>query len=108
MLGNRGSRQLESRVYREFVTVRFQRGLVVLDANQGKVRVEDHETGDSKLLDIPPIDYALRFQLVNDNFIAAIKGTDKNYLSLEDLYVNTAFSVQLTENERWSYRRRAL
>ncbi len=98
-----GSRQLDSKVYREFVRIRFQRGTLLLDTNTGEINIHNHNLDTNINLKIPGIDYEKRFRLVNQNFIDAIRGDSQSYLSLKDLYVNTALSVKLTEQDYWRY-----
>ena len=98
-----GSRQLESRIYREFMRVRYERGTLTMDTNQGEVTIHNHDSGKRFNFSIQGIDYDKRFKLVNENFIQAIQGRVDNYLTLQDLYVNTALSVKLTEENMWRY-----
>ena len=97
-----GTRRLESRNYLEFVYVRFTGGDVVLDAHQGKVRINNHDKSLEEVI-IRPTDYESRGKATMINFARATKGTENCYLSAEDLYVNTAMSVFLTEQRSWKY-----
>jgi predicted dehydrogenase len=98
-----GSRKLDNRVYREFMKVRFERGTLTLDANLGKVVVHNHDTDEISSIEVQGIDYDRRFRLVNENFVQAVQSRAANYLTPEDLYVNTALGVHLTESETWRY-----
>lgn len=98
-----GSRQLDSKVFREFMRLRFELGTLMMDTNLGEVTVHNHETDKRSSFAIQGIDYDKRFRLVNENFIQALQGTAVNYLTFQDLYVNTALSVYLTERGMWRY-----
>lgn len=97
----RGTRRLDLRKYPEWATIRFDSGEVSIDAHQGKARVYFHNLGRVKETDIPPTDYQQRNFGVMQNFADAIRGSCKSYLSADDLYVNSAMSVILTERRNF-------
>ncbi len=100
-----GSRRLSSDIFQEQLRVRFERGEIVLDAHSGRLSRYNHETGKVKRKEIDPTDYALRGRKVMKNFVASIRDVKvQPYLSMQDLYVNTATAVMLRENSSWSYR----
>jgi predicted dehydrogenase len=97
-----GTRRLESHRYLEWAEIRFDRGNLLLDAHTGKVYKNKHDD-KSKTLKISPTDYAVRGRDSFLNFIRAINGKEKCYLTHDDLYVNTSSSVNLTDNSNWGY-----
>jgi hypothetical protein len=96
----RGTRRLESRKYIETLTMRFDRGQV--EASDGYIIIDNHD-GEIREVRVDPTDYALRGRMVTDNFIKCIDGKEKCYLTTEDLYVNNAVCVMLTEQDQWRY-----
>ena len=101
-----GTRRLESQKYLEWVNIRFERGEVLLDAHQGVARINYHDKSSIDEIKIQPTDYESRGRGTMINFARAINGTEDCYLSSDDLYVNTAMSVMLTENQNWRYNGR--
>ncbi|MBI4147831.1 hypothetical protein HY490_00915 [Candidatus Woesearchaeota archaeon] len=71
------------------------RGLLLDHAN--------HENG-LWMSDCEGVNYELRFRRTMENFAVACLGRAPNYLSGADLRVNTALSVKLTNNSRWTYK----
>jgi len=98
-----GTRKLNSRKYSEWASIRFDHGSVMLDAGQGVVLVNNHEDNSENKIKIEPTNYDLRGRETMANFAKAINETENCYLSKNDLYVNTAMSVMLTENQTWRY-----
>jgi predicted dehydrogenase len=93
-----GSRHLERRVYAETMEVRFERGLVRLDAEAGKLFVHDYDA-DATYVDLcDATNYESRFQELNDDFFNAIRNSGKPYLSAQDIIVNTETGIFLTES----------
>lgn len=98
-----GTRKLESRNYFEYTTIRFEKGEMVLQSHDGIVRVNNQDTNRIDEIKISEINCASRGRLTLINFARAINNTEQCYLSHNDLYINTAMSVMLTENEKWNY-----
>jgi predicted dehydrogenase len=93
-----GSRHLDRRVYAEAMEVRFERGLVRLDAEAGKLLVHDYDA-DATYVDLcEATNYESRFQELNDDFFTAIRNSGKPYLSAQDIIVNTETGIFLTED----------
>lgn len=99
-----GTRRLESRHYREFVNLRFERGDVDLDCSTGGAVVHDHESGKKDLVQVAKTDYALRFRGVMANFAAACRGEAPSYLTRQDLIANAESCVYLTDAPSYGYR----
>ena len=98
-----GTRRLESRQYLEFCKVRCERGELTLDSKRGIVSVYNHDNKKIEEIIIKPTDYPKWGKGTMTNFADAINGKAPNYLSQEDLYVNTAMSVVLSEDKKWKY-----
>lgn len=98
-----GTRRLEEKRYPEYVSVRFERGSLLLDAEHGTVTAYHHGTGTVFYLTAGQTDYAERFRKTTANFFLSILGNDRNYLTPEDLWVNNATAVHLTERGEWTY-----
>lgn len=98
-----GSRRLEARVFLEMLTVRFEKGLLILDTHSGVTKVEFHETGVFLRYGSGKTDYEARSIGVMQNFAGAILGQTANYLTPEDLWVNNWLGVQLLETGKASY-----
>jgi predicted dehydrogenase len=98
-----GTRRLDSTRYPEWASIRFETGEVMIDTHKGFARTNDHETGWETVQPTPVTNYELRGSATMKNFGEAILGLTECYLSQEDLYVNTAFSVMLTNQKAWRY-----
>jgi len=96
-----GTRRLNTLTYPEWTTIRFETGEVMIDSHKGLARINDHETGQETNQSIPTTDYELRGSATMKNFGRTILGLTECYLSPQDLYVNTALSVRLTNQETW-------
>jgi predicted dehydrogenase len=98
-----GTRRLNAPSYQERVRIRFEMGEVALAAHSGEVSLTNHNTGATEQTSIPPTDYGKRGLATMANFRDAALGVDCSYLESEDMYVNTATSVMLTEQSTWRY-----
>ena len=92
-----GTRRLESREYLEWIRMRFDRGNIVLDAHKGIVEIHNHDKKAVKHVKIKPTDYALRGRMTLVNFVNAINGAEKCYLTHKDLLFNNIYPVMLKE-----------
>lgn len=99
-----GTRKLNAHQYPETVQLRFERAEVTIDTTNGQVQVKDHESSTVVNSNCPKTDYALRGQKVLLNFLSAVKGTERSYLSHADLLVNTEASLSLCEKASWEYK----
>lgn len=98
-----GTRCLETKKYDEFVTIRFEKGLLFLSASYdgGIAVVKTHDTRSEKTYKSGETNYDIRFKDTTENFGQAILNQAQNYLTSDDLYINTALSVVLTRQESW-------
>lgn len=85
---------LDEIVYEEFIQLTGQKGAWIINLSNGKVI----KMPSMKNEEILPINYDVRFAAVNLNFIDAIFGNNKNYLTSEDLLRNNTLSVHLEKN----------
>lgn len=92
-----GTRRLESKVYRESLVLRHDRGETRVDAHSGFANIVNHETGGAYLLDCGMTDYYARSLRVMRNFMETIRGISQNYLTPQDLWVNNWLGVILKE-----------
>jgi predicted dehydrogenase len=99
----RGTRRLNEQHFKEWARVRFEMGEVALAAHSGAVTVANHDTGNTEQVAAPSINYAQRGLGIMANFKNAVLGNEPNYLDPEDIYVNTATSVMLSEQPTWRY-----
>ena len=99
----KGTRRLVSPSYPEWTTIRFDKGEIYMYAHRGFVRVHLHEAKAHHEIEIPPTDYDFRGRETLVNFLEAINNGIPCYLTHEDLYVNTATAVMLSENRTYSY-----
>ncbi|HJQ08262.1 MAG TPA: Gfo/Idh/MocA family oxidoreductase [Candidatus Saccharimonadales bacterium] len=98
-----GTRRLNAKTYPEWAGIRFETGEVTIDTHKGFARIIDHETGQENQQPVPVTAYEERGAATMENFDRAILGLAELYLSLQDLYVNTALSVTLTNQKTWKY-----
>jgi predicted dehydrogenase len=98
-----GTRRLDAQTYPEWASIRFEAGEVKIDTHKDIAHIANHENSEEVKLLIPPTDYELRGSATMKNFGDAIVGLTDCYLSPQDLYVNTALSVNLTHQKTWRY-----
>jgi len=92
-----GSRHLERHVYAETMEIRFERGLLEVDAETGVLRVHDYDRNQVVETHCGPTDYDGRFISVNQDFVDAIRCGGNPYLAAADLVLNTETGIALTE-----------
>lgn len=95
-----GHRSLKEKVYKEAVRLDFERGSVFYNLNTGLAIC----LPDGNRYQVPKMNYSSRFFGTNLNFIRAIRGEEKLYLTEEDIYVNNWMSVVLSEEGHAVYR----
>lgn len=98
-----GTRRLSAKTYPEWAGVRFEAGEVTIDTHKGFARIIDHETGRESQRSVPVTAYEERGAATMQNFGRAILGLAEPYLSPQDLLVNTALSVTLTNQKTLRY-----
>jgi myo-inositol 2-dehydrogenase/D-chiro-inositol 1-dehydrogenase len=98
-----GTRRLEEYIYDEFVNIRYERGELRLDAHTGEISIFDHDNRLKKVMYVKGTSYAERFEKTTLNFAKAILKKEENYLTDKDLYINTALSVMLTEDNEYKH-----
>ena len=112
-----GTRSLEEKIYPENLVIRFERGEIAINTYSGSLRVYDHDdceigsyTTNMKVL---KTDYTTRFIRTNQNFHDAIINANVNqsvnYLTHEEMWMNTVSSIILSEtgtfdSKEWSYK----
>jgi predicted dehydrogenase len=87
-----GSRALPESVYRESMRLDFDKGALFININDGEVL---ELPSGKRLPRCPEMDYVVRFQAVNSNFIQAITGKAMPYSSHDDMRCNNSLSVRL-------------
>lgn len=98
-----GTRRLNAKTYPEWAGIRFETGEVTIDTHKGIARIDDHETGQESQRPVPVTAYEERGAATMQNFGRAILKSAEPYLNMQDLYVNTALSVILTNQKTWRY-----
>ncbi|HEU5114175.1 MAG TPA: Gfo/Idh/MocA family oxidoreductase [Candidatus Paceibacterota bacterium] len=98
-----GTRRLPDRIFPERISIRFDQGELSLDTKSGIATIERHGYPASRTRRYPT-DYEKRFSLLMKNFAQSIRGKEKNYLSPEDLVVNTESAIALAEIGQYAYR----
>jgi predicted dehydrogenase len=93
-----GSRDLDRRMYTEFARVRFQRGEVEVNTENGIATIHDIESGEVSHEVCGPTDYERRFFAINQDFVSAIINETSPYLSPSDLIINTEIGIALSED----------
>ncbi len=97
-----GTRKLKAKEYREWLTIRFAKAQLTVDANTGMARLRDDETGAEHWPNLPHSPYEVKFRRVMENFAGAINGEEDCYLTHDDIVANTAICVHLTERGVWA------
>ena len=91
----RGGRGLRSRIYQEDMRIDFERGMLTMDMHDGTatLQYEDgawrHESPTFKT------DYDERFRATNAHFVSAVSGLEENYLTPDELRLNTLAAIAL-------------
>lgn len=101
-----GTRRLHQREFRNYLSIRFDRGSLEFNGNTGTVRVWEHETsaGPAWTRNLGGIHYTNQAAAIMANFAGAIAGTTANYLTAADIFANTAACLHLAEsNGVWRY-----
>lgn len=98
-----GTRKLESSVYPETVSIRFERGLITVNTKNGSLTVHNHDKGTSFTSQFGGTDYEARLNRLNLNFFNTIRGTAENYLTEGDLIINTYSAIELVEKGSTSF-----
>lgn len=94
-----GLRKMEELVYDEIIQITAEKGSWILNLSKGKIITLPNMT----IADIPEINYDVRFEAVNHNFVDAILGVNQNYLNSEDLLRNNTLSVLLDKKGTGSW-----
>lgn len=94
-----GTRRLETRLFLEWMTLRFDRGAVLIDTKTGQATIVDHESTDASMERCGATDYPLRFKMVMQNFVDAITGKNPCYLTHRDILLNTEIGIQLVAHD---------
>lgn len=91
-----GTRRLEQGTYPESIFLRFERGEVSIDTYNAKNSYHlHHGTRNRYDYPLPVTDYEVRFKRMNIHWLNLIAGTEPNYLTAEQMLLNTAISVGL-------------
>jgi predicted dehydrogenase len=95
-----GMRILDEKKYQEYVEIRGTLGIFSLYLNGGIAIYNSQK--EQKMLTLPAKSYEDMFNVVNENFIAAIRGTEKPYLDYYDFLINNYSGICLLENGTFS------
>jgi predicted dehydrogenase len=98
-----GTRMLRESLYPEQCFVRFARAEIWLDMQHGIATTSGREHGFRLDEECGTTDYEGRFSAVNANFIAAIRGEAKSYLTEQDLFINNISAVTLDHYGEYRY-----
>lgn len=90
-----GTRHLEERLFREWMTVRFENGSVTVNTDTGIATIKNHVLKKTSSLMCGKTDYFIRSLGVTKNFIDAIHGKTKNYLTVDDMTLNNESGICL-------------
>lgn len=100
-----GTRRLRDKVYPETIRVRFERAELMIDTyNQGNSHILKHETSTRVAIRPGTTDYLGRFAAINQNWVDAMAGRGDNYLTADDLILNSALSVSLHDRRSFTYK----
>lgn len=98
-----GTRRLENREFIERLSVRYERGEVVIDTHTGVATISNHESGLVAQHRCGKTDYRARSLGVMRNFVDTIRGDAENYLTRQDLWVNNWLGIDLIDFKSSSY-----
>ena len=101
----KGTRMLENGIFPEFFTVRFAKGDIRIDTKTWLCHTHDHDNIMQTIESCGKTNYEERFRWINQNFIDAINGNAKNYLSYEEMKMNTLSWLHLTKNGTYTYNK---
>ncbi|MCC5611036.1 Gfo/Idh/MocA family oxidoreductase [Nostoc sp. CHAB 5834] len=86
-----GSRHLTEAKYHEALTLSFEKEVIYLNLNSGEY--QEMLSGEKTMG--PPMDYDARFLELNSNFIDAVRGKSKSYLTHAVMLRNNVSAVEL-------------
>jgi len=92
-----GTRRLESKIYREWLTLRHDHGEIRIDTYTGRAFALNHEDSATDFSSCGKTDYPTRSIRVMRNFVETIQGISTNYLTLQDLGINNWLGATLKE-----------
>ncbi len=99
-----GTRRLDNSIYPEYIDIRFERGALHIDTyNQANSYIDNHETCERTSIDSGATEYDLRFRDVNEKWVSSILKLENNYLSKDDMLINTGLSVAFQNIDIWEY-----
>lgn len=102
-----GTRRLDTKTYAETIDVRFERGSVHIDTyDPRRSSIYDHHKAKDDFESIEGIgitDYETRFRQINENWRDAMNDLVPNYLTEQEMMVNTYMSVVLPKQNKASY-----
>ncbi len=86
-----GNRSLSEKVYQETVTIKGTKDAFVMQINSGV----GFWMKNALTQEYPKLDYEDKFKIVNEDFINAVRGISKPYLTHEDMLINNISGVEL-------------
>lgn len=103
----KGTRFLDanSSNYPEFMRIRFEKWEVTIETKTWKVTIRNDEKSNSRESQIHSTDYIKRLRWVNRNFIEAILGKQKPYLTWVEMLLNTSSALSLASDGIYNSQR---
>lgn len=102
----KGTRRLEARKFDETISLRFEKADVVIYTKDSKQSyVYYHEKHEKVQLPHRETDYDYRFREINENFCYTALGEDTNYVSAQDMLLNSQMSVCFKNREMFSFEK---
>lgn len=100
----KGTRRLDARHFGETIEIRFERACLHIDTkDSSKSYIDDNETQERLPVDSQETSYEIRFDGINRNFIDCIKGVAENYLSANDMMLNSRMSVVFKTQNKFEF-----
>ncbi len=102
----KGTRRLDSRRFDETISLRFEKADVVIytkDSTQSFIYF--HESHERMQLTHLETDYNYRFSEINANFCHAILAGSKNYVSSDDMLLNSQMSVSFKNRNVFEFKK---
>lgn len=98
-----GTRHLEDRLFREWMTVRFENGSVMVNSDTGIATLKNHVTKKTSSQVCGETNYSVRSLGVTKNFIDTIRGKTNNYLTVEDMILNNESGIYLLDEGNYAF-----
>ncbi len=101
-----GTRRLEESIYAETIRIRFDSGEVLIDTERPDNSYFQYRNDGERISisRMPKADHDKKFMDLNYHWLQVMAGEADNYVSTEQMLLNTAMSVSFQDNHTFRYK----